>query len=154
MGRIAAPKDNDWTSVRQALQALDKETTFLDEDDMASDSARYGASQQSIKAYIDAEISPNPMTGSADSIGEIQFGNGFQMKWGKKTNFNANETKVIDFTDEGLTDFNNACFQGFATYVTANQSEGVAVTTFTTTSISVNNGGQNGTDIRWFAIGY
>jgi len=37
--------------------SMDAGATFLDEDDMASDSATQGATQQSIKAYVDNEIS-------------------------------------------------------------------------------------------------
>lgn len=105
------------------------------------------------KKYVDDSFSPTTMTGSSGSNGEVTFRNGLQLKWGDKGGFGTGETKVIDFTDEGLTDFDNVCFQGFATYATVNQTESASVTAFTASNISVNNGGANGVTIRWWAIG-
>ena len=96
---------------------------------------------------------PSTQTGADDSNGEITFPNGFQVKWGKTAAFSENETRAIDFTDAGLTDFDNACFQGFATYIDTNNTESVSVTTFGTTSITINAGTVSPSGIRWFAIG-
>jgi len=45
------------TSTASELNVLDGVTAFLDEDDMTSDSATSLASQQSIKAYVDSQVS-------------------------------------------------------------------------------------------------
>lgn len=105
------------------------------------------------KAYVDAELTPNPMTGTTDSNGEIVLGNGFVMKWGVKT-FTALQEVAVDFTDEGLTDFDTACFQAFICYGTAGTSEfSGAVSSLSVSAITIKNGSDESRVIRWFAIG-
>ena len=54
------------TSTAAELNILDGKS-FLDEDDMASDSATGIASQQSIKAYVDSQVTAQDLDGTADS---------------------------------------------------------------------------------------
>jgi len=59
---INASQELDVSAVTLAeLNVLDGVTAFLDEDDMASDSATSLVSQQSIKAYIDAQVAGSGM---------------------------------------------------------------------------------------------
>ena len=54
------------TSTAAELNILDGKS-FLDEDNMASDSATGIASQQSIKAYVDSQVTAQDLDGTADS---------------------------------------------------------------------------------------
>jgi len=106
------------------------------------------------KKYVDDSFSPTSMSGSEDDSGQVEFRNGLQMKWGLATSVGANSTKAVDFTDESLTDFSNACLQAFVTDNTFNQSEGPSVSAKSTTGLTVANGGASTSDIGWFAIGW
>ena len=52
--------ETEFTTLQTALNSKQDELTIKDEDDLASDSATAVASQQSIKAYVDTEISTIP----------------------------------------------------------------------------------------------
>jgi hypothetical protein len=60
------------TSTAAELNILDGKA-FLDEDDMSSDSATGIASQQSIKAYVDAQITAEDLDFQADSGGALSI---------------------------------------------------------------------------------
>lgn len=49
--------DTSTTGTKKITRAEFFDAMFKDEDDMASDSATHGASQQSVKAYVDQEVS-------------------------------------------------------------------------------------------------
>ena len=85
------------------------------------------------------QYSPTAQAGADDSVGEIDFPNGFQMKWGDKT-VAGSAAVAIDFTDEGLTDFDNAIFQAYVTTTSGVDGDfGMAVTAIATTGITVHN---------------
>lgn len=129
---------------------------FKDEDDMGSDSATKVASQQSIKAYIDAQILaniPSGLTGIDESIGELSIGE-LQLKWGDKAIPNGNAL-AITFVGEGLSAFSNNCFQVIPG---DGQSTGTPTYPFKAYSITKNGFTVKGVDnttriVRWFAIG-
>jgi hypothetical protein len=112
------------------------------------------AQDAATKAYVDAEMSPNPMTGGNDSTGEVSLGNGLLLKWGHTTI--TTTTGTITFATEGLTPFPTACFQVIANggsgvehlYLGVNTTNIVAASfDYAVGSVSEN------TPIRWFAIG-
>lgn len=133
--------------------------SVLDEDDMASDDAAVLATQQSIKKYVDdvdssRDFTPTAAEGDADeAAGEVTLPNGLELKWGK-TAYSENDT-AIDFTDEGLTDFSNFCFNVQVTcagevsnFGTACSVDGISKTGFT-----VYSNVSNLENVYWFAIG-
>ncbi len=97
-----------------AVTAAKMDGTLPDASAMATSAAPTTDAQLANKKYVDdnvgsANYSPTSQTGADDSNGEITLPNGLEMKWGKKT-MGAN-TGTFDYTDEGLSDFSNACFQ-------------------------------------------
>ncbi len=86
-----------------------------------------------------------------DSNGEVTFPNGLQMKWGKA----APGAFSVDFTTEGLTDFNNACFQVIlqtGNTGTHSNEHPDAVTRLSRTGFTIMHSTDH-TPFRWFAIG-
>jgi hypothetical protein len=102
----------------------------------------------------DMEWVPTTQTGANGSIGEVTFPNGLQMKWGIKS-ITANTQLAIDFTDEGLADFSNACLHLEATYNTSNTSipNTCAANSPTVTGFNLINGDVSTRNVNWFAIG-
>ena len=99
------------------------------------------------------QYSPTAQAGADDSVGEIDFPNGFQMKWGDKA-IAGLAAVAIDFTDEGLTDFDNAIFQAYVTTTSGVDGDfGMAVTAIATTGITIHNSDGQQFTARWFAIG-
>ena len=92
------------------------------------------------------------LSGGTDSTGETQIGD-LQLKWGKKT---VSGQTDVDFTTEGLTDFDNACFQVIACSGKNNGTggEGIHVYSLGVDGFSMNfETAGNVTPVRWFAIG-
>jgi hypothetical protein len=93
----------------------------------------------------------NSMGWGDDSNGEVTFPNGLQMKWGRA----GASVWNIDFTNEGLTDFNNACFQVFlqaGNIGTHSNEHPDAVTSMSATGFTISHT-TNHTPFSWFAIG-
>jgi len=130
--------------------AAPAEVAVLDEDDMVSDSATALATQQSIKAYVDATaggFTPSTYVGGES----VTLPNGLIMKFGTVTGvnpsvaFDANFTNaVISVTATARTAYNdsigNACF----------------VSSVTTSGFNITNGRSTSPNdtINWQAIGW
>ncbi len=86
-----------------------EEVDLLDQDDMSSNSATSVATQQSIKAYVDAS-STDGFTPATVSSGQksVTLPNGLIMKFGTALS-NSDAAQTFDFTDLGHTDFPNEC---------------------------------------------
>ncbi|GEM_PF-5232094 len=129
-------------------------TAFLDEDDMASDSATKVASQQSIKKYVDDQIvtaktsafNPTTMAGASDSIGTVTLPNGLIMKWGTVSRTGTDTTVTF------AAAFPNACFQVISCGAVYGGS-GVASKTLSTTGCVLVCRSSEETSYRYFAIG-
>jgi hypothetical protein len=82
---------------------------MLDNSDTAGGSATRGATQQSIKAYVDAS-STDGFTPTAVSSGQksVTLPNGLIMKFGTASS-TSDSTEAFDFTNLGHTDFPNEC---------------------------------------------
>jgi len=86
--------------------------------------------------------------------GQTKLPGGLQIKWGSYS-LTTNQTKAYDFTDNGLTDFDNACLQVFPTYgSTAHWQDTCGVTAKSTTGFSVKNNSNFTNTVAWLAIGY
>lgn len=83
---------------------------FLDEDAMGSDAADKVASQQSIKAYVDALVLPSGLTGSNESNGETAIGT-LEIKWGEVILSGSPQTVTFTSFSGISSNFSNACFQ-------------------------------------------
>lgn len=103
------------------------------------------------KKYVDDSL-PSSLLGGNDSEGEASIGE-LQLKWGDKAIASGVDTTVT-FTTEGLTAFNNNCFQVYATFLSEPSGSG-NVWTFTPTSTSfhIEHDAGGSPNIRWFAIG-
>lgn len=84
-------------------------TDFLDEDDMASDAASAVASQQSVKAYVDAaEAAANTYadgTATLSANGSADLPGGLQFRWGVGAS-TTDGAQTFSFSSA----FSNACF--------------------------------------------
>ena len=122
-------------------------TAVLDEDDMASDSATKLATQQSIKAYVDAVLSPAAYAGEES----VSFGNGLVIKFGSATSTTDNE-ETFSF-DEA---FSNSCIAVFLTRYASNAYVPFAVASKSTTGFTINrhNDVDGSENFFWLAIGY
>ena len=120
---------------------------------MASDSDTQLATQQSIKAYVDAvdALLPSGLSGGNDSNGETSIGE-LQIKWGKVSRSGLSTT--VDYTNLGLSDFSNACFQAYAVSGT-NQAVDMntIILSVTKTGFIIRQDNVAETTMRWFAIG-
>jgi len=131
--------------------AAPAEVAVLDEDDMVSDSATALATQQSIKAYVDATA--GGFTPSA-YIGEesVTLPNGLIMKFGYKATVATNDT--ISFAD----DFPTACINVSATTAEANSTARwpMKVSSLNIGSFNIKHGNSSVTNhgAYWQAIGY
>lgn len=148
--------------VTTATDAIDKDGStvytgtgagFKDEDDMSSDSATATASQQSIKVYVDAVsvLLPSSLSGANESLGETTIGE-LEIKWGHKS-FTATQELAIDITDEGLTDFSNACFQVYCSFGDNSIGDAPSAYSPTKTGFTMRNGDNETRVLRWLAIG-
>ena len=95
------------------------------------------------------------MTGASDSIGEVTLPNGLQAKWGFRAGLTTGATHALDFTDEGLTDFDNACFQVFTGIRGSSASDEIVPKTssYGTDGFSATNTNAGTVTWNWFAIG-
>ena len=86
-----------------------EEINFLDQDDMSSNSNTSVATQQSIKAYVDAS-STDGFTPTTVSSGQksVTLPNGLIMKFGTATS-TSDSPQVFTFTNIGHTAFPNEC---------------------------------------------
>lgn len=94
----------------------------------------------------------NSLAGATDSIGETTIGD-LEIKWGKKT---VSGTTNLDFTDEGLSDFSNACFQAFPVSGKTAGSGGEGIHTYSLGTDGFTMSFENASNVspvRWFAIG-
>ena len=89
--------------------AAPEEVAILDEDNMSTDSATSLATQQSIKAYVDAS-STDGFTPTAVSSGQksVTLPNGLIMKFGTASSTSDND-QTFTFTSLGHTAFPNEC---------------------------------------------
>lgn len=124
---------------------------LLDEDDLVTDSNTKGATQQSIKAYVDNSstdgFSPSSYTGGES----VTFPNGLIMKWG---------SQIVAGDSQGTvtfgTAFPNACISAQATLAFdgfQNNDAGCGVFNLSTTGLTLRNGFGISGAINWFAIG-
>lgn len=131
--------------------AAPSEVAVLDEDDMASDSATSLATQQSIKAYVDASSKDGFIPSSYAGEQSITFPNGIIFKGGI-INHSSGDSVVVTF-DSPFPNGVSWCIAcaGDGPLVASN----VQAKEFTTNSITIyNDGGTSAYTSRWFAVGY
>lgn len=122
---------------------------FLDEDDMASDADDKVASQQSIKAYIDAGFS---FTDSGQE--SVTFHNGIILKFGVEE-INADTVANVTYTDA----FPNGPIAVFATYRSTSTSTtqpcgAIPESGSEKTVLQVINSHTSSRNVNWLAIGH
>jgi hypothetical protein len=104
-------KDGVTTDVATDLSG---KSWFLDEDDMVSDDDTKVASQQSIVAYIAAQLAtlilPSGLTGGDESNGETAIGV-LEVKWGEVILSSSPQTHTFTALTGISSAFTNACFQ-------------------------------------------
>lgn len=110
------------------------------------------------KKYVDDQITANVETNTLTTIGQSELPGGLQLKWGS-LNITVDNATAIDFTDEGLTDFDNACLQAFASYKNSSEvnqtyADGISVTATSTSGLTIYNDSSGTKTIAWFAIGH
>lgn len=109
------------------------------------------------KKYIDDEIAalilPSGLSGIDESIGETAIGE-LQIKWGKKS-IAGNTVITLDFTDEGLTDFDNACLTAQVSFASndVNLTSPCGCSTLNVNNMKLNNGDSSTASLFWVAIG-
>ena len=96
---------------------------MLDNSDTSGGSATRGATQQSIKAYVDSapNFTPSTMAGSTRSI---TFPNGLIFKFGTVTGLSSEGETTIDLSSDAGGDFPNACLNASATAINSNGGDG------------------------------
>jgi hypothetical protein len=124
---------------------------LLDEDDLVTDSNTKGATQQSVKAYVDNSstdgFTPTSYTGEES----VTLPNGLILKWGS-VSVGADSTANATFG----TAFPNAIVSAQATLgsdFNPGNDAGCAVYNLSTTGLTVRNGWQGTVTINWHAIG-
>jgi len=149
-GTLSVSRIANLTSVQMAT------TFFLDEDDMASDSATAVASQQSIKAYVGDQIDATVGSGTMSPLsyvgGEsVTFPNGLVIKFGRVAGGSA--TITVTFGSA----FPNSCIMVMACEGDndlPNRYGNVNCHTLTTTSLKIYSySGANVDYYNWIAIG-
>lgn len=129
--------------------AAPAEVSILDEDDMASDSDTAIATQQSIKAYVDASstsgFSPSSYTGGES----VTLPNGLIMKFGSSL--------VGSDTVKNIT-FGTAFTSAISAQLTVSSSttadfSALKVSSLSSSGLSVRNTTGNTTDFYWMVIG-
>jgi len=130
--------------------AAPAEVAVLDEDDMVSDSATALATQQSIKAYVDANANFTPSAYAGEE--SVTLPNGLIMKFGYKATVATDDT--ISFAD----DFPTACINVSATTAEANSTARwpMKVSSLNIGSFNIKHGNSAVTNhgAYWQAIGY
>ena len=102
------------------------------------------------KAYIDGLI-PTGLLGGNESIGETAIGE-LQLKWGQKS-VGLDSQTTITFTTEGLTAFDNNCFQVMVVGDSTSIAQtAVAAGEFTATTFRITNS-HAAQIVHWIAIG-
>ena len=129
-----------------------EEVDLLDQDDMSSNSATSVATQQSIKAYVDAS-SAGGFTPTTYAGGETTtFPNGLTMKFGTVT-VGTNATQAVSF---GAA-FNDSVISVNATFNrnmgTSGDEIHVSASLISKTGFSLTNGSSSAI-VGWFAVGY
>ena len=127
--------------------AVASSLSVLDEDDMSSDDATKVATQQSIKAFIEAQMSPAAFTSTTESV---TFGNGLIFKQGYKTQSASSET--VTFAAPFPTEIVNACATMFDD-TPGNINENLQLDNVGSTSIVVYCGTVNHDGFYWQAWG-
>ena len=125
---------------------------LLDEDNLATDSDTKGATQQSIKAYVDNSSTAGFAPTSYSNEESVTLPNGLIMKWGTSASISAGSQATITFG----TAFPTACknVQVTANNGNDNTSTGVISAQITDrTAMTIHNGKQAMT-FFWNAIGY
>ena len=133
-------------------------TAVLDEDAMGSDSNTKLATQQSIKAYVDNNISvfsPTVAAGMAAGTVSCTLPNGMIMKWGSATLTNST---WADTTVTFATAFTNGCYNIQITPAKTNDTSGDYAPyahTLSAASFKIRSRvGTRLTPVFWFAVGY
>jgi len=131
--------------------AAPAEVAILDEDDMVSNSATALATQQSIKAYVDATaegFTPSTYAGEES----VTLPNGLIMKFGSKS-VPGDSTASVSFA----TAFSTAIVQVQLTIKTSiplNSDAGLSATSQTVNGFTIENGASGTETVSWMAIGY
>ena len=133
--------------------AAPQEVAILDEDDMVSDSDTALATQQSIKAYVDATtggFTPSTYAGEES----VTLPNGLIMKFGLFSGVTTTGT-TLSFSSAFPTAVISATATGNTTYtitISSNYAGKCAVSNVTTSGMKV--WGEPGSSAYWQAIGY
>ncbi len=128
--------------------AVSTSLSVLDEDTLSSDDDKVLATQQSIKAYVDAITDP-AYSGGQDHT----FVGGLQIKFGKLTT-PGGTTATITFATAGAV-FDNAAIVAFASHTDVSQAtDSVVIQTLNTTTLGLLYSTNVNDDIYWVAIGY
>ena len=149
-GTIALARISDLTSTQMSS------AFFKDQDDMTSNSATAVASQQSVKAYVDAAPSTAMTPTSYAAEESITFANGFIMKQGT-ISVSANGNSTVTFGGVGTENpFPTAIVNAFATLkdsATTRESP-VSTADWLVGSMTVVNHNTTTETVSWQAWGY
>ena len=131
--------------------AAPAEVAILDEDDMASDSDTALATQQSIKAYVDAS---SPFVPASYAGGEsVTLPNGLIMKMGLSSSVSADGSLAVSFG----ASFPNAVISLVITKKVGLQAGGngeLTVSNVSTSGFTINNGQDSASPVYFQAVGY
>jgi hypothetical protein len=123
---------------------------MLDNSDTAGGSATRGATQQSIKAYVDS--APNFTPSSYNSEESVTFPNGLIIKMGKTSNISADSSLAVSFSSA----FPNAIVSIVVTKVGGINFGGsgeITVNTISTSGFTIANGADSSGTFYFMAIG-
>jgi hypothetical protein len=131
--------------------AAPAEVAILDEDDMVSDSDTALATQQSIKAYVDAS---SPFVPASYAGGEsVTLPNGLIMKMGLSSSVSADGSLAVSFG----ASFPNAVISLVITKKVGLQAGGngeLTVSNVSTSGFTINNGQDSASPVYFQAVGY
>ena len=131
--------------------AAPAEVAILDEDDMVSDSDTALATQQSIKAYVDAS---SPFVPASYAGGEsVTLPNGLIMKMGLSSSVSADGSLAVSFG----ASFPNAVISLVITKKVGLQAGGngeLTASNVSTSGFTINNGQDSASPVYFQAVGY
>ena len=127
---------------------------LLDEDNLSSDSDTQGATQQSIKAYVDTTAAPTVGFVPTSYTGEesVTLPNGLIMKMGISASVGTDSSLTVEFG----TDFNAAPITVQLTKLRGLATTGageLTVDNVTASEFTIRNGLDTAGQVYWFAIG-
>ena len=131
--------------------ATDWNTSMADFVDVGHDA---DGTHKKTQMLTDMGYDPTTLTALGSDVNvEFSLPNGLQVRMGKITRTGADTT--VDYTDIGLSNFSNQCFQAFAVSGTnANVVSPPGTHTIATTGFQIQQADADDTVLRWIAFGY